>query len=628
MVNPLAQLTGMLPNRLGPLAPTPALVNNPAGNPDDLRKTALDFTPIYEADETLLTLRYTHEFEKHTFAAVAGYQDTSVSSLNDYTMSLGQSAAPSPLLSFLPFTQPAYNAFFADGCLPISAPSKNGTGIIGGHIGGCTNSMDAYDRSNQETDQTTFEARISSNYDGMFNFLAGAFYMEADTFNEYWVIATGLDYFAVVFPSIPVALGGAIGVPGVGMVGPSYINRTNGYDLESQAVFGELYFQLRDDLKLTLGARYTDDTKEIDAVQTLLGNGVLPFGTDSDFLAGKNTIDDADWQETTGRVVLDWTPDIEFTDATLVYASYSRGYKGGGFNPPIDRTLAINQGIPETFEPEFIDSYEIGMKNTMLGNTLQLNLSAFFYDYEGLQVSKIFNRTSLNENTDAEISGFETELLFAPDEHWQFNANLSYLDTEIQDFQSVDTRDPSAGLNGNGVTVLKDNANASNCVLHWNGAPAPVMNPINNCAAPRDLAGNLLLAPGSPYTVDTGVPRDVSGNQLGNAPEWQFSAGAQYRFRLPADYSLTARIDYFWQEEMYARIFNQPIDKIDSWDIWNAQATLMSPDESWFLRAFVKNINDDDNIVGQYVTDPSSGMFTNVFLIEPRTYGLAAGYSF
>ena len=43
---------------------------------------------------------------------------------------------------------------------------------------------------------------------------------------------------------------------------------------------------------------------------------------------------------------------------------------------------------------------------------------------------------------------------------------------------------------------------------------------------------------------------------------------------------------------------------------------------------FIKNINDDDNIVGQYVTDPSSGLYTNVFTIEPRTYGLALGYNF
>jgi outer membrane receptor protein involved in Fe transport len=106
------------------------------------------------------------------------------------------------------------------------------------------------------------------------------------------------------------------------------------------------------------------------------------------------------------------------------------------------------------------------------------------------------------------------------------------------------------------------------------------------------------------------------------------SLGAQYAFQLAGDSELTLRVDYYWQDDMYARLFNRPIDKIESWDIWNAQATYTSTDNRWYARAYVKNISDDDNLVGMYVTDPSSGMFTNVFSIEPRTYGLAVGYNF
>jgi iron complex outermembrane recepter protein len=55
---------------------------------------------------------------------------------------------------------------------------------------------------------------------------------------------------------------------------------------------------------------------------------------------------------------------------------------------------------------------------------------------------------------------------------------------------------------------------------------------------------------------------------------------------------------------------------------------LLAPDDRWFVRAFIKNIEDDDNVVSMFVSDPSSGLFTNVFTIEPRTYGLALGYNF
>lgn len=309
---------------------------------------------------------------------------------------------------------------------------------------------------------------------------------------------------------------------------------------------------------------------------------------------------------------------MSFTDATLLYASYSRGYKGGGFNPPFDRALFPDTAA--TYEPEYIDAFEIGAKNTLLDNTLQANITAFFYDYEGLQVSKIVNRTSFNENADAEIYGLESEFLFAPDEHWRFNANIAYLHTEVKDFASVDTRDPTAGRSD--VTLIKDNLNASNCVINHNGAPAPGVAQLNSCSG---LQSSLP----APYTVSDGVAVDLSGNQLINSPELTVSLGGQYEFRLTGDYSLLARLDYYWQDEMYGRIFNRdPIDAIDSWDVWNAQATLLAPDETWFVRAFVRNIMDDDNVVGIFVTDPSSGVFTNVFTIEPRTYGLAVGYNF
>ncbi len=113
-----------------------------------------------------------------------------------------------------------------------------------------------------------------------------------------------------------------------------------------------------------------------------------------------------------------------------------------------------------------------------------------------------------------------------------------------------------------------------------------------------------------------------------HAPEWSISLGAQYAFFLPQDYRLTMRVDYYWQDDMYARLFNREVDKIEDWDVWNAQATFDSPDNTWYVRAYIKNIADDDNMVSQYLSDPSSGLFTNVFTIEPRTYGMAIGYNF
>jgi outer membrane receptor protein involved in Fe transport len=613
--NPSSQLSSILSSTaiLGPLGIFELGNNDRSPTPQDFRTVFADRDPDYDADETLVTLEISHELDKHTLALVAGYQDTSVDSQQDYQWNVG---APTELPALFPLLYPqTYEALYTEG-FPISAPSANSTGSIGGHIDAVNVGQESYDQSNQDSEQYSVEARIQSDYEGPFNFLLGAFYMDVDLDNQYWVFASGFDYFSVV----------ASQQDGAGRVSPMFNNTTDDYDIESTAIFGEIYYELTDTLKLTLGARYTIDEKDIEDRQLLLNRDpvtqeilVQELGADLPIPVPPR-VDDDEWKEWTGRVVLDWA----VTDESLAYVSYSRGYKGGGFNPPFD-PLDF-PGTATTFEPEFVDSFEIGIKNTLFESTLQANFTAFFYDYQDMQISKIVNRTSFNENTDAEIYGLETELLFAPDEHWMLNANIAYLHSEAKDFESVDTRDPTNGATD--VTLIKDISNASNCVIHHNGAPPPpITSQFSKCYTDANGPGLADLLP-APYVVNEGVPVDLDGNDLQHAPEWSISLGAQYAFFLPQDYRLTMRVDYYWQDDMYARLFNREVDKIEDWDVWNAQATFDSPDNTWYVRAYIKNIADDDNMVSQYLSDPSSGLFTNVFTIEPRTYGMAIGYNF
>ena len=115
----------------------------------------------------------------------------------------------------------------------------------------------------------------------------------------------------------------------------------------------------------------------------------------------------------TGRGVVTWTPDLDFTDQTMVYASYSRGYKAGGANPPRPEgefTSGLRSAAhPDTFDPEFVNAYELGTKNTLLDGDLVLNADAFYYDYKGYQISQIVDRTSININVDAHIYGAELQ---------------------------------------------------------------------------------------------------------------------------------------------------------------------------------------------------------------------------
>ena len=108
--------------------------------------------------------------------------------------------------------------------------------------------------------------------------------------------------------------------------GHNYFLSQNPYTLNSYAGFGEAYYNVASELKLTGGLRWTEDQKHfVDIPSEVITEG---YGYPITAIVNQQ------WGEFTGRVVANWTPKLDFTDQTLVYGSYSRGYKAGGANPP------------------------------------------------------------------------------------------------------------------------------------------------------------------------------------------------------------------------------------------------------------------------------------------------------
>ena len=108
--------------------------------------------------------------------------------------------------------------------------------------------------------------------------------------------------------------------------GHNYFLSQNPYTLNSYAGFGEAYYNVASDLKLTGGLRWTEDRKHFTDIPSELvvhGYGYPVTG-----------VVNQQWDELTGRAVANWTPKLDFTDQTLVYGSYAHGYKAGGANPP------------------------------------------------------------------------------------------------------------------------------------------------------------------------------------------------------------------------------------------------------------------------------------------------------
>ena len=129
--------------------------------------------------------------------------------------------------------------------------------------------------------------------------------------------------------------------------------------------------------------------------------------------------------------------------------------------------------------------------------------------------------------------------------------------------------------------------------------------------------------------TSNGLETNLDGNSLPNSPENTVHIGAAYQWNVPAlGGDLIARVDYYWQDDMQAREFNTRGDKIDSWDQWNASLIYESTDGRWSARAWIRNIADDDNITGHYLTSDTSGFYRNYFLTEPRIFGASFRFNF
>jgi outer membrane receptor protein involved in Fe transport len=326
---------------------------------------------------------------------------------------------------------------------------------------------------------------------------------------------------------------------------------------------------------------------------------------------------------------------------------------------------------PATYKPEVLNAFEVGTKNTFLGGHFRANLSAFYYDYKGLQISRLINRTVFNDNVDAKIYGVEGEFVMAPTRALQFNVTASYLHTSVGSLQLIDPRDPSGGRSD--AVIIKDLAGGANCVVAPTAAgsgalanafvnavntglglkgtvPIPGTNTTGAYSLCSSLAGaasnpssalSAMLGQGpgplpiqldpnvaTPKLLD-GIAVNVTGNQLPNSPKFKVAMGAQYTADLGSNgMNAVLRIDYALTGTAYSRLFNRAIDRIPSYDVVNAQLQLNGADDRWFARLFVQNLFDNNAITGEFVADASSGLYTNIFTLEPRRFGLALGVKY
>ncbi|HEV2561200.1 MAG TPA: TonB-dependent receptor [Rhizomicrobium sp.] len=457
--------------------------------------------------------------------------------------------------------------------------------------------------------------------------------------------------------------------------GHNYFLSQNPYELNSYAGFGEAYYNIASDLKFTGGLRWTEDRKRfIDIPSEVLtrGYGYPTTGTVNQ-----------QWDQLTGRAALNWTPKLEFTDQTLVYGSYAHGYKAGGANPP--GAVFGQQGgqaitiadHPKIFKPEFIDAYELGSKNTLLDGALTLNGDIFFYNYKEYQISEIVDRTSINLNFNATVKGAEFETSWEPAPGLKFSFAGGYEGTRIGNGQSaIDLMDRTAGKS-DWMIMKPFPTEASNCIFPTYVVQALIEENRSSGNSPdsSDFACNQAYddhvdpvtlqpytanptgpggigfppcansgCPNVPFQIPAGYPgfdptqpainngegfaKPLGGNELPNAPHFTTSLTAEYTIPVSEDWAATLHSDFYWQSQSFARVFNdRPYDKIRGYSNVNL-ALIMTGASGWQVIGYLKNVFNTTAITGAFLNSDDTGLTTNVFLTDPRLFGVRVTKNF
>ncbi len=622
-LNSNGTLAGVLANIGGISNGTDLFRNNPLQD-RNLHNIQSVIQPSYKVQEDLVDLHMAWNITDNlTVTSITGYNRDVGSSAEDYNRvvpNLTYTPVNTGLYNFNPLTGGAAAPGAGVGIAQALFPG----GVIRDPQTGVSNRVTSFDETTDSSKEYTEELRLTSSFKGPLNFSIGGFYSEITSpfsnGTNYYVESNALTGYAQVNNTAGLApINVDPNYPATGAGHNYYDSRTGGGYLKSYAGFAEVYYDFTPTLKLTLGGRYTTDQLYNIAYPILLeapGAGFpttycAPGATSGSCLTQQHVT----YREFTGRANLQWTPTLSFTDKSLFYATYARGYKGGGFNTPCQSgSIGSSTGTcpyPTTYNPEFIDSYEVGTKNTVLGGSLQLNLTGFYYNYTGYQISEIVAESSVNLNVNAKIYGVEFESVYSPIHNLTLNANIGAIHTAInQNTFEVD----QLNLNqGNSAYTLVKQTSGSNCL-----APTAAVAGFIKAGAPAyGLSTQCALAGANQY----GIAQNIGGNKLPNTPPVTVSLGAQYVFELPNDWRATLRGDYYWQDDSFARIFNAVNDRLQSYHVVNATLTFANLGEGLDLQLFVKNAFNAQPITGTYLTDATSGLFQNVFTLDPRTYG-------
>ncbi|MFV8819629.1 TonB-dependent receptor [Haliea sp. E17] len=294
-------------------------------------------------------------------------------------------------------------------------------------------------------------------------------------------------------------------------------------DQESASVFLQADYEFIDNWFLTLGGRYTWETKEAKNASFSDCVNLPPDG--HSISCDLSDSGDEDWSNFSPKVGVNW----QVTDDVMFYASYTQGFRSGGYNI---RTTSDNES-PGPYDEEKVDAYEIGMKSDLWDGKARVNAAIFHNEYDDLQRTRSIGIENRIDNVAAATTeGAELELMILPIENLAISASVGYLDAQYDDFPTLD--------------------------VDFDGVPDP------------DKA---------------------KGLQLVKAPEWSYNVTGIYDIPLGDAGDISTRVSYTYNDE--TPINDQNTLMIDEWELWDASLTWRPVDLDLEVSVWGKNLTDE-----------------------------------
>ena len=361
-------------------------------------------------------------------------------------------------------------------------------------------------------------------------------------------------------------------------------NLLSAQKVRSSALFGELTWNFADKWDLTVGGRFTKEKKEIDhrVFQTAIGTTgpVIPPLRTPVFPPASNThtvLEERTENQFTPNATLRWRPD----DDTMLYASYSTGFKGGGF----DALNTQNQASIATlqFEDEQVTALEAGGKFGFAPLRMQLNLAVFRSEFEDLQVTSItFNPVTGNNEfrtanaASAITQGVEADIQWRPMPRLSFSAAAAYLDAAFDNY-------PDA-------PCFEKQTVAQGCV-----------------------------------TVRGNLAQNLNGKELTFSPDWKFSVDGRYFHPLPSGMELSFMVRGSYTDQFLLQLDQDPDHFQDSYFKVDATIGLSSGDGRWKAELIGRNLTNKltANFGNDDIASPDPRSSSSFFTIDPpRSYSL------